>query len=192
DLSYIRHRNKTERDREFLERTIWRIEWGSDGEDEYFGEDATGEQYRTKPFSPDAKPPVDPYGRDTYFIYETLRKRKGVVRPYYGITKLRGRGSDGRYGRKTLEGMNMTIIGFTYTKKMAQGIEQNLIELNSDGGRPSRSERIDNLDNSLDPSRVDYPIFKFMGGKWLDYFYPKWREMGTPGQRGQFLRPIKN
>ena len=117
--------------------------------------------------------------------------RKGVVRPYYGITKLRGRGGDGRYGSKTIEGMNMAIIGFTYTKKMALGIEQNLIELNSGGPRPSLSRRIDNLNNAISPNSIEYPIFKAMGEQWLDFFYPKWREMGNPGQRGQYLRPLK-
>ena len=193
DLRYYRQGKKTERDREFLERTVWRYLYGADVEDEYIGDDITNEQFKTNPFSPDDKPPVDPQGRDTYYIYETLRKRKGVERPYYGITKMRGRGSDGRYGRNTLEGKNMTIIGFAY-KKVAQGIKQALIELNNDGRPdPTRSKRIDNFNNSLDPRgrSLEYEIYKHIGQKWLDYFYPKWKDMGTPGQRGQYLRPVK-
>jgi hypothetical protein len=186
--SDLKPRIRREQYEQLQRRTAFRILYGSDTEDEII--DQPLELYRSTPFSPDDTPPKDPYGRDVYFIYETLRNRKGVVRPYFGITTLRGRGSGGRYKVNSLEGKNMKIIGIAY-KGIAQGVEQNLIELNSDGNPPRRSNRIDNLQNSIDPGKMSYPALKAIGAKWLDYLYPKWREAGTAGQLGQFLRPIK-
>jgi hypothetical protein len=59
------------------------------------------------------------------------------------------------------------------------------------GNTNKGKRRIDNLNNAISPNSIEYPIFKAMGEQWLDFFYPKWREMGNPGQRGQYLRPLK-
>ncbi len=190
--SDLKPRIRREQYEQLQRRTAFRILYGSDTEDEII--DQPLELYRSTPFSPDDTPPKDPYGRDVYFIYETLRNDKGVIRPYYGITTLRGRGSGGRYqDLNSLQAKNMKIIGIAY-KKVAQGIEQSLIELNNDGRPdPAASNRIDNIANSLDPRnrKIEYNIYKNIGQKWLDFYYPDWKKMGSPGQRGQFLRPPK-
>lgn len=141
-------------------------------------------------------PPAITKGKAKWtFIYETISSdNKGTPRAYFGITSTSGvntGGKKGRYPQKSVRGGNMRILGIA-PEKIANGVEQALIELNNDGApNPVNSLRIDNINNSLDPVRDNfrYLMYKYLGEQWLNMFYPNWRKPGA-SQTNQFLRQI--
>ena len=74
------------------------------------------------------------------------------------------------------------IIHGVAPRNVALGVEQNLLELNS-GGRPEPrlSNRIDNYNNAMNPSSIEYPVNKLLGQIYLNLWWPDWRT--------RFLKP---
>lgn len=134
---------------------------------------------------PDPKqpPPAAANGNEQYYVYETRRGvkaergvvDKGVILPYFGITKDAIIG--GRYHSGSVEGSNFIQIIGVMDYYTAKGVETSLIEINSRGfPSVSTSTRVDNLIRST----VDM-IRQRSGAVWLNVHYPGWQKT--------FLRP---